>query len=193
MSETEKITINLSVVDLGKIDLLVEEGFYSNRTDLIRTAVRNQLERHATEVEKAIVQKDYAVGIMVYTQGGLEATYEDGEIIIRQGEVGNSMYVIQQGKVEVLSEKDGQEIELAIRKEGDFVGEMAIFERDVRSATIRALGQVRVLTIDKKNFLRRIHEDPSIAFRLVEIMSRLIRELSEENARLTAGANKIKK
>lgn len=81
MSETEKITINLSVVDLGKIDLLVEEGFYSNRTDMIRTAIRNQLERHATTVEQAIGQKDYAVGIMVYTQGGLEEAYEKGEML----------------------------------------------------------------------------------------------------------------
>ena len=63
MPETEKITINLSVVDLGKIDLLVEEGFYSNRTDLIRTAIRNQLERHADAVEQAIVRKDYADGL----------------------------------------------------------------------------------------------------------------------------------
>jgi CRP/FNR family transcriptional regulator len=116
--------------------------------------------------------------------GALGKVYEDGEIIIRQGEVGNCMYVIQEGQVEVLREEDGQEIQIAIRKEGDFVGEMAIFERDVRSATVRALGQVRALTIDKKNFLRRISQDPSLAFRIVETMSSRIRELSKENAQL---------
>ena len=116
--------------------------------------------------------------------GALGKVYEDGEIIIKQGEVGDCMYVIQEGKVEVLIEKDGKEVQLAVRKEGDFIGEMAIFERDVRSATIRALGQVRLLTIDKKNFLRRISQDPSLAFRMVETMSGRIRELSEENARL---------
>ena len=63
-------------------------------------------------------------------------------------------------------------------------GEMAIFDRDVRSATVRALGDARVLTVDKKNFMRRVHEDPSLAFRLVETMSRRIRELGEEVARL---------
>ena len=116
--------------------------------------------------------------------------YKDGEDIIRQGEVGDCMYVIQEGKVAVIVEKDGQEVQLAIRGEGDFVGEMAIFERDVRSATIRALGDVRLLTIDKKNFLRRISQDPSMAFRIVETMSRRIRELSEENAKLKGEASK---
>jgi len=117
-------------------------------------------------------------------KGALGKTYQDGDIIIHQGEVGNCMYVIQEGKVEVLIKEDGKEIQLAFRSEGDFIGEMAIFDRDVRSATIRAVGQVRILTIDKKNFLRRIHEDPSLAFRIVETMSHRIRELSMENAHL---------
>ena len=100
------------------------------------------------------------------------------------------MYVIQDGKVEVLIEQDGQEVQLAVRSNGDFIGEMAIFERDVRSATVRALGPVRMLTIDKKNFLRRISQDPSLAFRIVETMSHRIRELSEENAQLKGQASK---
>ena len=122
--------------------------------------------------------------------GALGRVYQDGEIIIRQGEVGNCMYVIQEGKVEVLIEKDGQEVQLAVHSEGDFFGEMAIFERDVRSATIRALGQVRVLTIDKKNLLRRVSQDPSLAFRIVETMSHRIRELNEENAQLKGDLNR---
>jgi len=116
--------------------------------------------------------------------GALGKVYEDGETIIRQGEVGDCMYVIQDGKVEILVEGDGGEVQLAVRDEGDFIGEMAIFDRDVRSATVRAMGQVRVLTVDKKNFLRRIHQDPSLAFRIVETMSRRIRELTDEIARL---------
>jgi CRP/FNR family transcriptional regulator len=94
------------------------------------------------------------------------------------------MYVIQQGQVEVVLEQEGEEVRLAVHGEGDFFGEMAIFDREVRSATIRALGQVRVLTVDKKNFLRRIQADPSLAFRIVETMSRRIRELATEVARL---------
>ena len=120
--------------------------------------------------------------------GALGKIYEDGEVIIRQGEVGDCMYVIQKGKVVILVEGDGGEVPLAERAEGEFIGEMAIFDRDVRSATVRASGQVRVLTVDKKNFLRRIHQDPSLAFRVVETMSRRIRELTDENARLKSAA-----
>jgi CRP-like cAMP-binding protein len=117
-------------------------------------------------------------------QGALGREYENGEIIVRQGDAGDSMFVIQEGQVEVLTEKDGQETRLRIAGEGEFMGEMAIFERIDRSATLRALGPVRVLTIDKKNFLRRVHEDPSLAFRIVKTMSARIRELSDEIARL---------
>jgi CRP-like cAMP-binding protein len=121
------------------------------------------------------------------TTGALGKVYQEGEVIVRQGEVGDCMYVIQEGQVEVMLEKDGEEVRLAVRGEGEFFGEMAIFEREVRMATVRALGQARVLTIDKKNFLRRIHEDPSLAYRIVQTMSRRIRELSAEVAQLKGG------
>ncbi|UCD99960.1 MAG: cyclic nucleotide-binding domain-containing protein [Chloroflexota bacterium] len=117
--------------------------------------------------------------------GELGKIYKDGEVIICEGEEGNCMFVIQEGKVEVLIAGDKeQEIRLGIRGAGEFFGEMAIFDRDVRSATVRAMGEARVLTVDKKNFMRRVHEDPSLAFRLVETMSRRIREMGEEVARL---------
>jgi len=116
--------------------------------------------------------------------GALGRDYEDGEIIVRQGDVGDSMFVIQEGQIEVLKETDGRETRLRIADEGEFMGEMAIFERVNRTATLRAMGRVRILTIDKKNFLRRVHEDPSLAFRIVKTMSRRIRELSDEIARL---------
>jgi CRP/FNR family cyclic AMP-dependent transcriptional regulator len=118
-------------------------------------------------------------------QGALGRDFEDGEIIVRQGDVGDTMFVIQEGQVEVLNETDGKQVRLRIAGEGEFMGEMAIFERVDRSATLRAMGKVRVLTIDKKNFLRRVHEDPSLAFRIVKTMSSRIRELSDEIARLT--------
>jgi CRP-like cAMP-binding protein len=116
--------------------------------------------------------------------GALGKTYEDGDLIIHKGDVGDCMFVIQEGEVEVFVEQDGKEVRLAVRGEGDFVGEMAIFEREVRSANVRALGKARLLTVDKKNFLRRVHEDPSLAFRIVQNMSHRIREMSEEVARL---------
>ena len=110
--------------------------------------------------------------------GNLGRIYVDGEIIVRQGEAGDCMYVIQEGLVEVVVEEAGQEVHIAIRKEGEFFGEMAIFEREVRMATVRALGEARVLTIDQKNFMRRIHEDPSLAYRIVRTMSQRIRALA---------------
>jgi flavin-dependent dehydrogenase len=120
------------------------------------------------------------------TLAGLGQVYRPGEIIIRQGEVGDCMYVIQAGKVEVIREHEGEEIRLAELGEGDFFGEMALFEKDVRSATVRPLGEALVLTVDRKMFLRKIHDDPSLAFRIMQRMSGRLRELSEEIARLTA-------
>lgn len=104
--------------------------------------------------------------------------YEDGEIIVRQGEVGDCMYVIQAGQVEILQRQGEKEFCLAVLSEGDFFGEMALFDREVRSATVRALGEVRALTVDKKTFLRRVHEDPSLAFGILQKMSRRIRDLN---------------
>jgi CRP/FNR family transcriptional regulator len=117
-------------------------------------------------------------------KGALGKVYQDGEIITRQGDVGDVMYVIQRGKVDVLMQTNGHETLLRVAEEGEFLGEMAIFDHDVRSATLRAQGEVKVLTIDKKNFLKRIHEDPSLAFRIVQTMSKRVRELGDEVARL---------
>ena len=78
-SETEKITINLGYVDLGHIDLLVQEGFYSNRTDFIRTAIRNQLATHGEEVRKSIVRHTLELGLRHYTRADLEAVKAAGE------------------------------------------------------------------------------------------------------------------
>jgi CRP-like cAMP-binding protein len=119
--------------------------------------------------------------------GELGKVYRDGEFIVTEGEVGNCMYVIQEGQVEVFVERGGVEVLLDTNGPGEFFGEMALFDRDVRSASVRALGETRVLTIDKKNFMRRIHEDPSLAFRIVETMSHRIRELVAEVGRLKGG------
>ncbi len=104
--------------------------------------------------------------------------YKDTEVIIKQGDPADNMYVVQEGLVEIIQETDQGEVQIALRGKGEFIGEMAIFERAPRSATVRALGEARVLTIDKRNFLRRMHEDPSVAYHLLETMSACIRELS---------------
>jgi Arc/MetJ-type ribon-helix-helix transcriptional regulator len=79
--ETEKITINLGYVDLGHVDLMVQEGFYSNRTDFIRTAIRNQLERHADVVKQSMTRKSLDLGLRNYSREDLEAVQRAGETV----------------------------------------------------------------------------------------------------------------
>lgn len=78
-ADSEKITINLGYVDLGHIDLLVQEGLYSNRTDLIRTAIRNQLERHADVVRQSVARKTLDLGLRHYSREDLEAARAAGQ------------------------------------------------------------------------------------------------------------------
>ncbi|HSF99539.1 MAG TPA: cyclic nucleotide-binding domain-containing protein [Vicinamibacterales bacterium] len=113
----------------------------------------------------------------------LGTLYAPGEPIIRQGEMGDCMYVVQSGEVEVVQSKEGGEQRLAVLKAGDFFGEMAIFEHEVRSATVRASGEARVMKVDKRTLMRRMKEDPLLAFNLLQTMSRRIRKLSNEAAR----------
>lgn len=79
--ESEKITINLGYVDLGRIDLLVQEGFYSNRSDFIRTAIRNQLDTHGEAVAKSIERHTLELGLRDYTRADLEALRQAGEVL----------------------------------------------------------------------------------------------------------------
>jgi Arc/MetJ-type ribon-helix-helix transcriptional regulator len=78
-SESEKITINLGLIDLGQIDLLVQEGFYSNRTDLIRTAIRNQLNVHADVVKQTVARKSLVLGLQHYSRTDLEHLQAAGQ------------------------------------------------------------------------------------------------------------------
>lgn len=80
-ADSEKITINLGYVDLGQIDLLVSDGFYSNRTDLIRTAIRNQLERHSDVVKQSVARHQLDLGLRHFTRQQLEAARDAGETL----------------------------------------------------------------------------------------------------------------
>lgn len=118
--------------------------------------------------------------------GDLGKMYSPGEAIIRQGEVGDCMFVVQEGRVEVVLEHGNGEMQLAVLGAGEFFGEMAILERQVRMATVRALGVARVLTVERKLFLGRLHEDPSLAYRVAQTMSHRIRDLSAQVMQLRA-------
>jgi len=106
--------------------------------------------------------------------------YLPGETLISQGEMGDSMLVIQEGQVALMREQDGEEVFLGVRSSGEVLGENAIFEKEVHTATVRALSEVRVVTVDEENFNHRIHEDPSLGYRLFNLNSRRIRELSQQ-------------
>ena len=80
-AESEKITINLGLVDLGQIDLMVEESFYSNRSDFIRTAIRNQLERHADVLRQSMARRTLDLGLRVYSRNELEAVRAAGQML----------------------------------------------------------------------------------------------------------------
>ena len=79
--DTEKITINLGYVDLGHIDLMVQEGFYTNRTDFIRTAIRNQLDRHADVVRQSTVRNNLDLGLRHFSREDLEAVRAAGQVL----------------------------------------------------------------------------------------------------------------
>lgn len=121
-------------------------------------------------------------------RAALGKSWADGEVIVRQGEVGNSMFVVQAGEVEVLRETEDGEVRLAILGAGDFFGEMSIFEHEVRSATVRARGEARVLTVDKRTLLKRIKEDPFLAVSILQTMSNRLREINAELVRARTAA-----
>jgi CRP/FNR family transcriptional regulator len=117
--------------------------------------------------------------------GALGRQYEDGEIVIRQGDEGDALFVIEEGTVEIVAEGDGHETVLRTAGPGELLGEMALFEKQPRSATVRSRGRARILTIDRRHFLRRISEDPTLAFRIIEAMAHRVRELSREVVELS--------
>lgn len=114
--------------------------------------------------------------------GTLGREFADREIICRQGETGGCMFVILAGEAEAVREEGGAEVVIGKLRAGEVFGEMAIFDRQPRSATVRARGKTRILTLDKRAFMRRVHEDPSLAYRILERMSLRIRALDDEVA-----------
>ena len=81
MSDTEKITVNIGIVDLGRVDLLVQEGFYASRADFVRTAIRNQLERQRSAVDSITTRKSMVIGTLSYNRHELDQKREDNEMI----------------------------------------------------------------------------------------------------------------
>ncbi len=114
----------------------------------------------------------------------LGKVYRNGEIICNEGDEGRDMYVIQSGKVSVIKRTPQGEVFLRTLKGGDIFGEMALFDHLPRSATVRADGEARILRIDKNGFFSKASRDPTLAFKILEGMSRRIRDLTNELAKV---------
>lgn len=116
--------------------------------------------------------------------GELGRVYHDGEKIVTEGEVGDCMYIIQDGTAEVIRNEEGEATVVDTMESGELFGEMAIVENTVRSSTVRARGTVRAITIDRKTFMRRIQEDPSLAISVLEVLCHRVRNLDNTIAHL---------
>ena len=115
-----------------------------------------------------------------------ERTYEDGDLIVSEGEAGTEMFIIQSGRVAVTKKTADGDVHLAILERGDFFGEMSLLESLPRSATVRAVGPTKLLAIRSGELLMKIRRDPTFAFELLQRMSGRIRVLDEEIARLVS-------
>ena len=117
--------------------------------------------------------------------GELGIEFRAGQYLFRQGEDGDRMFVVLEGEVEILL----QDVRIAGCGVGDYLGEEAIAERGKRSTDARAVTKVRVLAVDRRNFLRRASKDPTLVFRILQQLNRRVRELGDELARLRLAAD----
>jgi CRP-like cAMP-binding protein len=109
--------------------------------------------------------------------GEIGKAYFQGEVIVSEGEAGDCLYVIQEGTVEIMQLIDTRSVHLEYLKEGDLFGEVGMFVDGIRPTTVRAMEKVRILTIDRKNFLKRLYEDSSFAYNVIKNLSERISRL----------------
>jgi len=120
----------------------------------------------------------------------LGRTYQDGELIVHMGDAGDNFFVVQEGKIEITVSVNGQTVSLAVCGQGEIIGEWSGDGDTVHSADIRARGETRVVTVHRKHLLRRMHEDPTLAFRILETMSLRIKQMTSRLIELHAGKEK---
>lgn len=116
----------------------------------------------------------------MWKEKDIEKSYSDGEVIVRQGDTGREMFIIQSGEAQVSTARNGKEAILATLSRGDFFGEMSLLEDMPRSATVRAKGETRALVLNTSSFLLKIRRDPTFAFDVLKKMSQRVRELNEK-------------
>jgi CRP-like cAMP-binding protein len=107
-------------------------------------------------------------------------TFDDGEAVVREGEETREMFIIREGRIEILKQVGGHEVRLAVLERGSFFGEMSLLEGLPRSATARAIGKTELVVLRPGSLLVQIRRDPTFAFELLQQMSRRVRELNEK-------------
>lgn len=120
--------------------------------------------------------------------GELGISFEAGEYIFRQGEAGSRMYLILDGEVEMLVREHGRAVSIGTYGPGEFVGEEVIVEKGSHAADGRAVTSVRILAVDRRHFLRRLNEDPTLTLGMLRQLSRRVRALGRELARVRVAA-----
>lgn len=120
--------------------------------------------------------------------GELGISFDPGDYLFRQGEEGTRMFLILDGEVELLVREQGRTVAIATYGPGDFVGEEALVESGPYSTDGRAVTTVRMLAVDRRHFLRRLNEDPTLTLSILRQLSRRVRTLGSELARLRAHA-----
>jgi CRP-like cAMP-binding protein len=107
-------------------------------------------------------------------------TFDDGEVVVREGEETREMFIIREGRIEIIKQVGGHEVRLAILERGSFFGEMSLLEGLPRSATARAIGKTELVVLRPGSLLVQIRRDPTFAFELLQQMSRRVRELNDK-------------
>lgn len=116
-----------------------------------------------------------------------EESFSDGVILAREGEVGDVMFILISGQVRVASIRGGKEVELARRKAGEYVGEMALISKEPRIATLTAIGDVRALCIDQKSFESLLRDRPDVSLAVIQILCERLKEASTRLHHSTVG------
>ncbi len=107
-------------------------------------------------------------------------TFEDGEVVVREGEETREMFIIRSGRIEILKQVGGHEVRLAVLERGSFFGEMSLLEGLPRSATARAIGKTELVVLRPGSLLVQIRRDPTFAFELLQQMSHRVRDLNDK-------------
>jgi CRP/FNR family cyclic AMP-dependent transcriptional regulator len=116
--------------------------------------------------------------------------FSDGEVIFREGDPGDCMYVILEGKIRITKDGPSGDVQLVTLQEGELFGEISFFDRLPRASTATSVGKSYILTVDKKMFFSNITRDPTIAFKVLEAMSSRMRRLNSEYMKLNAERSK---